>query len=188
MSTPGNAVKPRATHSNIQTAQSSPSLVGSEPTMHNALVSILLSQCISQHTTESAHYTIMPAIVVPKEIFYFTNSTGNFFSHIQQVTSFSPIQQVNFFLTYSTGNFSISPIQQVTFLSYLFNRKLFFVYSKGNISFVPYSTGNISFVPYSTGNISSSHIQQVTSFSPIQQVTSFSPNQQVTFLSCLINR
>ena len=34
MSTPGNTAKPRATHSNIQTAQGSPSLVGSEPTMH----------------------------------------------------------------------------------------------------------------------------------------------------------
>ena len=34
MSTPGNTAKPRAIHSNIQTAQSSPSLVGSEPTMH----------------------------------------------------------------------------------------------------------------------------------------------------------
>ena len=43
MSTPGNTAKPRAIHSNIQTAQSGPSLVGSEP-----------QQCISQHTTESA--------------------------------------------------------------------------------------------------------------------------------------
>ena len=34
MSTPGNTAKLEATHSNIQTAQSSPSLVGSEPTMH----------------------------------------------------------------------------------------------------------------------------------------------------------
>ena len=34
MSTPGNTAKPRATHSNIQTAQRGPSLVGSEPTMH----------------------------------------------------------------------------------------------------------------------------------------------------------
>ena len=33
MSTPANTAKPRATHSNIQIAQSSPSLVGSEPTM-----------------------------------------------------------------------------------------------------------------------------------------------------------
>ena len=34
MSTPGNTAKPRAIHSNIQTAQRGPSLVGSEPTMH----------------------------------------------------------------------------------------------------------------------------------------------------------
>ena len=34
MSTPGNTAKLGATHSNIQTAQSSPSLVWSEPTMH----------------------------------------------------------------------------------------------------------------------------------------------------------
>ena len=34
MSTPGNTAKLGATHSNIQTAQSNPSLVGSEPTMH----------------------------------------------------------------------------------------------------------------------------------------------------------
>ena len=34
MSTPGNTAKLGATHSNIQTAQSSPSLVVSEPAMH----------------------------------------------------------------------------------------------------------------------------------------------------------
>ena len=34
MSTPGNAAKLVIAHSNIQTAQSSPSLDGSEPTMH----------------------------------------------------------------------------------------------------------------------------------------------------------
>ena len=34
MSTPGNTAKLGATHSNIQTAQRGPSLVGSEPTMH----------------------------------------------------------------------------------------------------------------------------------------------------------
>ena len=34
MSTPANIVKPRAIHCNMQTAQSRPSLVGSEPTMH----------------------------------------------------------------------------------------------------------------------------------------------------------
>ena len=34
MGTPGNTAKPRAIHSNIQTAQRSPFLVGSEPTMH----------------------------------------------------------------------------------------------------------------------------------------------------------
>ena len=34
MSTPGNTAKLRAIHINIQTAQSSPSLVGTEPTMH----------------------------------------------------------------------------------------------------------------------------------------------------------
>ena len=34
MSTPGNTAKLRAILSNIQTAQSNPSLVGSEPTMH----------------------------------------------------------------------------------------------------------------------------------------------------------
>ena len=34
MNTPGNTAKQEAIHSNIQTAQSSPSLVGSEPTMH----------------------------------------------------------------------------------------------------------------------------------------------------------
>ena len=33
-STPGNIVKSRAIHRNIQTAQSGPSLVGMEPTMH----------------------------------------------------------------------------------------------------------------------------------------------------------
>ena len=33
MSTPGNTVKLGTSHSNIQTAQSNPSLVGSEPTM-----------------------------------------------------------------------------------------------------------------------------------------------------------
>ena len=43
MSTPGNAAKLGTAHSNIQTAQSNMSLVGSEPTMQ-----------ISQHTTESA--------------------------------------------------------------------------------------------------------------------------------------
>ena len=34
MSTPGNTAQPRDIHSNIQTAQRGPSLVGSEPTMH----------------------------------------------------------------------------------------------------------------------------------------------------------
>ena len=34
LSTVGNTAKLGATHSNIQTAQSNPSLVGSEPTMH----------------------------------------------------------------------------------------------------------------------------------------------------------
>ena len=34
VSTPGNTAKPRAIHSNIQTAQRSPSFFGSEPTMH----------------------------------------------------------------------------------------------------------------------------------------------------------
>ena len=34
MSTPGNTAKIGAAHSNIQTAQRGPSLVGSEPTMH----------------------------------------------------------------------------------------------------------------------------------------------------------
>ena len=34
MSTPGNTAKLGATHSNIQTAQRGPFLVGSEPTMH----------------------------------------------------------------------------------------------------------------------------------------------------------
>ena len=34
MSTPGNTAKLGTAHSNIQTAQSSPSLVGSEPTLH----------------------------------------------------------------------------------------------------------------------------------------------------------
>ena len=34
MSTPGNTAKLGAKHSNIQTAQRGPSLVGSEPTMH----------------------------------------------------------------------------------------------------------------------------------------------------------
>ena len=34
MITPGNRAKLGAIHSNIQTVQSSPSLVGSEPTMH----------------------------------------------------------------------------------------------------------------------------------------------------------
>ena len=42
MRTPGSTAKVGAIHSNIQTAQSSPSLVGSEPIMQ-------------QHTTESAH-------------------------------------------------------------------------------------------------------------------------------------
>ena len=36
MSTPGNTAKPRAIHSNIQTGQRSPSMVGSEPTMHKS--------------------------------------------------------------------------------------------------------------------------------------------------------
>ena len=43
MSTPGSTAKLGATHSNIQTAQRGPSLVGSEPI-----------QCISLQTTESA--------------------------------------------------------------------------------------------------------------------------------------
>ena len=34
MSTPGNTVKLIAIHSNMQTAQKRPSLVGTEPTMH----------------------------------------------------------------------------------------------------------------------------------------------------------
>ena len=45
MSTPGNTAKPRAIHSNIQTAQSSPSLVGSEPTMY-----YIVSTPLSQHS------------------------------------------------------------------------------------------------------------------------------------------
>ena len=36
MNTPGNTAKLGATHSNIQTAQRGPSLVGSEPTMHES--------------------------------------------------------------------------------------------------------------------------------------------------------
>ena len=36
MNTPGNTTKLRTIHSNIQTAQSSPSLVGIEPTMHSS--------------------------------------------------------------------------------------------------------------------------------------------------------
>ena len=36
MSTPGKTAKLGATHSNIQTAQRGPSLVGSEPTMHKS--------------------------------------------------------------------------------------------------------------------------------------------------------
>ena len=44
MSTSGNAAKLGATHSNIQTAQSGPSLVGTE--------------CISQHETESSLYPL----------------------------------------------------------------------------------------------------------------------------------
>ena len=43
MSAPGNTAKLGNAHSNIQTAQSCPSLVGVEPTMH-----------YSQHNTESA--------------------------------------------------------------------------------------------------------------------------------------
>ena len=34
MSTPGNTAKLGATHSNMKTVQSNPSMVGSEPTMH----------------------------------------------------------------------------------------------------------------------------------------------------------
>ena len=34
MNTPGNTAKPRAIHSNIQTAQRRSSLVGNEPTIH----------------------------------------------------------------------------------------------------------------------------------------------------------
>ena len=49
MSTPGNTAKLGTAHSNIQTAQSCPSLVG------------INIQCISQHTTELAHYPTMPA-------------------------------------------------------------------------------------------------------------------------------
>ena len=53
MSTPGITTKLGSTHSNKQTAQSCPSLVGSEP---------IYIQCISQHTTESAYYLpTMPA-------------------------------------------------------------------------------------------------------------------------------
>ena len=37
MSTPGNTAKLRAIHSNLQTTQSNPSLVGSEPTMHTVV-------------------------------------------------------------------------------------------------------------------------------------------------------
>ena len=47
MSTPGNAAKLRTALSNILTAQSCPSLVKIEPTIINALISILLSQRIS---------------------------------------------------------------------------------------------------------------------------------------------
>ena len=53
MSTPGNTAKLGAIHSNIQTAQRGPSLVGSEPTMHYSL-----------HTTESALYPLcQPGII-----------------------------------------------------------------------------------------------------------------------------
>ena len=44
MNTPSNTAKLGTALNNIQTAQRGPSLVGSE-----------LIQCISQHTTESAH-------------------------------------------------------------------------------------------------------------------------------------
>ena len=47
MSTPVNTAKLGATHSNIQTAQSNPSLVGSEPAMH-----------LSAYYTESAFYPL----------------------------------------------------------------------------------------------------------------------------------
>ena len=49
MSTPGNTAKLGATHSNIQTAQRGPSLT---PWLGANL------QCISQHTTESALYSL----------------------------------------------------------------------------------------------------------------------------------
>ena len=38
MSTPGNTAKIGTVHSNIQTAESSPELVGSEPTMHKGAI------------------------------------------------------------------------------------------------------------------------------------------------------
>ena len=46
MSTPGSIEKSGTTHSNIQTAQSCPSLVGNWDGTHNALVSTLLSERI----------------------------------------------------------------------------------------------------------------------------------------------
>ena len=50
MSTPGNTSMLGTAHSNIQTAQSCPTLVGIEPSMY-----------YYQHSTESAHYpTISP--------------------------------------------------------------------------------------------------------------------------------
>ena len=47
MSTPGNTAKLGTAHSNIQTAQSNPSVVGSEPTIINALVNTPLSELIN---------------------------------------------------------------------------------------------------------------------------------------------
>ena len=68
MSTPGNTAKPGTAHSNIQTAQRGPSLVGSEPAMHY-----------------SAYYRVsilptMPARHENKYNIIFTKSLENSFS------------------------------------------------------------------------------------------------------------
>ena len=45
MSTPGNTMKLRAMHSNIQAAQNNPSLVGSEPTSQHTLSQLINPLC-----------------------------------------------------------------------------------------------------------------------------------------------
>ena len=79
MSTLGSTAKPRATHSNIQTAQSSPSLVGSEPTMH------LVSTLLSQHINPLCHYI---------KIVKCRRFTNNFIAYYVEIQCFKISKQV----------------------------------------------------------------------------------------------